>query len=384
MANYKKHSTGWEFRLKYTDPFTRKTHEKSQRGFRTKAEAEKAVAIFLRELDEGYERIDVPLVEYLLNWVEKYKRGVKRKNTVKSHLNSINNHIGPHFKKLMLREVKPDMYQTFLDKCVEKGMSRRSIEIINSTMYGGMEHAVIQGKLKSNPCKGSIIKAVKNKGGIQFIDSDKISLFLQAAHKYGYIYWIFFKVLIETGMRKGEAAALKWDDIDFNNNTIRIDETLDFQPEEGEDLFGDTKTFRSSRTIKISKSLASDIKFHANWQNQNKLNLGAMYNYDLNLVLCRNDGRPMPKSTLFNAFQRILLRAELPDELRIHSLRHTCAVVMLEAGADIKFIQEQLGHGSSQITADVYSHISRKIEKRNMDKIEEYKKKLGGISGAQE
>lgn len=60
------------------------------------------------------------------------------------------------------------------------------------------------------------------------------------------------------------------------------------------------------------------------------------------------------------------------DDLRIHSLRHTYAVLMLEAGADIKFVQEQLGHGSVQITSDVYAHISKKLEKRSMDKYEQY------------
>lgn len=112
-------------------------------------------------------------------------------------------------------------------------------------------------------------------------------------------------------MRKGESAALKWSDFDFKNQTIRIDETLDFQAENEEELFGDTKTLRSERTIKISLSLVNDLKFHANWQNQNKLNLGEMYRHDLNLVLCRSDGDIMPKSTLFNAFQRNLRRLSL-------------------------------------------------------------------------
>lgn len=83
----------------------------------------------------------------------------------------------------------------------------------------------------------------------------------------------------------------------------------------------------------------------------------------------------MPKSTLFNAFERILKRADLP-KVPIHSLRHTHAVLLLEAGADMKYVQERLGHGSIQITSDVYAHISKKIETDTMGKYKEYMKNV--------
>ena len=83
----------------------------------------------------------------------------------------------------------------------------------------------------------------------------------------------------------------------------------------------------------------------------------------------------MPKSSLFNSFSRILKKDELPN-LPIHSLRHTHAVLQLEAGADMKYIQERLGHGSIQITVDVYSHISKKIEVDRMGKFEEHMKNV--------
>lgn len=83
----------------------------------------------------------------------------------------------------------------------------------------------------------------------------------------------------------------------------------------------------------------------------------------------------MPKSSLFNAFSRILQRCDLPS-LPIHSLRHTCAVLLLESGADMKFVQEQLGHGSIQITSDVYAHISGKIQKSNIDRFEKFTEEI--------
>lgn len=116
---------------------------------------------------------------------------------------------------------------------------------------------------------------------------------------YDYVYWIFFKVLIETGMRKGEAAALQWSDIDFKERTISINKTLDFAAKDHSELFGDPKTYHSKRTITVIQSLMSDLYFHQKYQNENNLALNAIYYHDLNLVLCRNDGNFMPKCSLF-------------------------------------------------------------------------------------
>lgn len=125
----------------------------------------------------------------------------------------------------------------------------------------------------------------------------------------------------------------------------------------------------------MSQSLANDLNFHKKFQNQNKTTLNDSYHFDLNLVLCRNDGKYMPKSSLFNSFSRILKKCGLPS-LPIHSTRHTHGVLLLEVGADMKYVQERLGHGSIQITSDVYSHISKKIEKDRMSKYEEYMKNV--------
>jgi integrase len=384
MAKYHKYKKKgsnrdyWEYRIYYQDSFSRKTREKSKKGFTSKQEAKLAAEEAERLLREGFELKDESLQSYLENWLVEYKKGTVAKNTYELHNRNIKNHIIPYFKNILLKDLKPIMYQKFINHLTNLGYSKRTVEIIHGTLYNAYEKAILVGKTEKNPCAGVTIKGnSRTHADIKFIESEHIANFLKSAYEYGYIYWIFYKLLIETGMRKGEAAALQWSDVDLKEKTIDINKSLDFQEasKDKEYIFGDVKTYHSKRIITISQSLANDLNFHKKYQNQNKTALNVSYHFDLNLVLCRNDGNYMPKSSLFNSFSRILKKCGLPS-LPIHSLRHTHAVLQLEAGADMKYIQERLGHGSIQITSDVYSHISKKIEKKRMNQFEEYMKNV--------
>lgn len=154
-----------------------------------------------------------------------------------------------------------------------------------------------------------------------------------------------------------------------------IKQTLDFQPDDNDELFGNNKSYHSERVITMRESVMSDLHEHLKYQNQRKLYLGDSYHHDLNLVLCRDDGSPLPKSTLFNAFKSCLEKINGPS-LPIHSTRHTHAVMLLEAGTDMKMVQERLGHGSMQITSDVYAHVSIRIEARSIEKFDTYMREI--------
>ncbi|MCY9377400.1 site-specific integrase [Bacillus sp. T17B1] len=172
-------------------------------------------------------------------------------------------------------------------------------------------------------------------------------------------------------MHKGEAATLQWTDINLRENYIDIKNTLDFSAKTANELFGKTKTYESKRRISIGTSLSAALQKHKKWQFENKQMLQDDYKHDLNLVFCRVDGNFLPKSTLFNAFNRILKRADI-NKMPIHALRHTHAVLLLESGADMKYIQERLGHKSMMVTADVYSHISKKLDQNRIKDYEKY------------
>jgi integrase len=367
----------YEYRIRYKDPFTQKYREKSKKGFNTSKEAQLAAAEEEKKLMEGYELAPISLREFLNVWLNEYQKDIIRDSTYDQKEQNIRLHILPFFKDIKMSELKPIMYQKFINQLADQGYSKRTIEINHWIMHAAYEKAITLGKVEKNPCKGATMKGKIKEQGLQFIDSEDVGRFLKEAYKYDYIYWIYFKALIDTGMRKGEAAALQWTDIDLKERTININKSLDFKKAttEREKMFGETKNYNSKRVIKISQSLANDLHFHMKYQNQNKLALNDTYYHDLNLVFCRNDGNFLPKSSLFNAFSRILIRAEIPS-LPIHSLRHTHAVLALEAGMNMKSLQERLGHGSYQVTADVYAHVSKKMETTAIDKYEDYTREI--------
>lgn len=136
---------------------------------------------------------------------------------------------------------------------------------------------------------------------------------------------------------------------------------------------GDTKTYHSKRTIEIRPSLLSELQTHLKYQNDRKLVLVELYSHDLNLV-CREDETPLPKSTTFNAFKGYF---EEIGHSFCQSIRPD--IHMLSCCLKLVLIWEKLGHGSMQITSDVYAHVSKKIAARSIDKFDEYIKKLNNF-----
>lgn len=379
MASFKKISKGnWMFRFKYKDKITGQQREIKRQGFYSKPEAENAYKEMKRKIDLGFDSVqDEKLVEFLETWLKDYKKDKVAKNTFRLHERNVKNHITPYFKNITLGDLTHTIYQKFINHLIRKKYSKRTVEIIHGTMYGAMKKAKTLRKIEHNPCEDVTIYTTKEKrekdnviSNVKFIPYDKINDFLDAAILDNYTYYLFFRFLIETGVRKGEAIALQWDNLDLNNNRLKIEQTIDYEAKSIEELFGETKSYHSKRDIPITERLAKELKTIKVKQNDNKLRFKKMYKHDLNLVFCREDGSPLPKSTLFNAFRRILKKAGLPD-LPIHSLRHTHAVLMLESNVEMKYIQEALGHSSMQITSDVYSHVSKKIETNAINKFEE-------------
>jgi len=156
-----------------------------------------------------------------------------------------------------------------------------------------------------------------------------------------------------TGMREGELLGFQWGDIDWNAKQFWVRRTLQLG------RFYEPKTKASKRRIDVDDDLLLEIK---KW----KLRC-PMGNHDL--VFPNRDGNPMDATNMIKRiWYPILRRAGLPRN-RFHLLRHTNVSLRIAAGQNIKYIQNQLGHSSIQVTLDIYGHLMKPVDHEEVKKL---------------
>ena len=193
--------------------------------------------------------------------------------------------------------------------------------------------------LKENPCSicGSI-GSMKTEKEMTIWTLDQFKTFIEA-EKDNIMYYTAFNVLFYTGLRIGELLALTWGDIDFDNQTISINKSL--QVLNGVTYITSPKTRKSIRTITIFPNLVRILQDYKN----------ACYEP-------LNDSRlfPIAKSKVLRELRKKAKAQELP-QIRLHDLRHSHASLLIELGFSPLAIADRLGHESVQTTLNVYSHL---------------------------
>ena len=167
-------------------------------------------------------------------------------------------------------------------------------------------------------------------------------------------------------MRQGELLGLRWQDVDFAAGMLRITSTL-YRRQGGEYVFTAPKTRESDRAIALAPMAIEALRAHRAHQAEEQLALGDAWR-DLDLVFPLQDGSPMDGRNLLRyEFRRLLRQAGLP-RIRFHDLRHTFATLLGEHGPEhdvtLKDVSAALGHSSTKITADLYTHVTTGMMRR--------------------
>lgn len=381
MASFRKRGSKWEYRIRFVDRRTGKSKETSKGGFKTKKEAQLAALEAEQEVNYyGFANNGNELVEtYVEEWLETYKKPFLKPITYTLQERVVRLNIIPRWGHYKLVDITRNDYQKWINELRDhysEGTTRRIHSIMSSALDAAVNDFNI---LRENPVvKIKIPKEIQETQEIKYFTKEQLDKFLSslktpqknAKYKHSIQYYVLFSLMSRTGIRIGEALALTWDDIDLNTNMLSINKTLVY-PLNSTAYLSTPKSKFSVRTIKLSDDIVKLLKKH-------RLNRKEMYlmykNYkapDTNIIFHQHDGRWLRTNVVRDYFKTVCKRECLPI-LSPHSLRHTHAVHLLEAGANIKYVSERLGHASVKITADTYLHITEKIENDALEMYQRY------------
>jgi integrase len=240
-------------------------------------------------------------------------------------------------------------------------LSARTVRLTHAALSQALSQAVKWGLLQHNPAAEASIPSHKSREKIVLTASERTS-FLRACE--GSFYGVLFRLLIDTGLRPGEACALKWTDVDFTRGAISVQRAVT-RGKGSEAIIAEPKTVKSRRTIPLFASLREVLLKHQAWQRERNLHVSG-------LVFTNTNGeilRPWTFSTrdLF----RTLKAAGIMKHITLYSLRHTFATLHVHAGTPLKIVQDVLGHATIQQTANTYMHGDPSVTADWMQKFEQ-------------
>jgi integrase len=162
-----------------------------------------------------------------------------------------------------------------------------------------------------------------------------------------------YALMLSTGLRRGEALGLEWDDVDIKSGVILIRRQL--KREDGRLVTSDTKTSKSRRAVNLPGPMIATMNAHKARQAADHLKIGEAWQ-DTGFVFTTTIGTPIDPRNVYREFQKICEDAKL-GKWHPHELRHSAASLMLAQGVKVQVVSDVLGHSSIRMTADVYGHI---------------------------
>lgn len=280
-------------------------------------------------------------------WMEAQVWRQSTRDTATSHLK---NHIGPGLGARPLATIRRTDVQGFVSSLEAKGLAPRTIEAIYRRLVSILEAAVHDRVIVQSPAVKIQLPKIERTAASQVVALDLDDVYRIADEAPPWLK-AFVWTIATGGLRPGEAAGLTVERVDFMRRTISVDRQM-VTDSSGAPYLGPPKTVSSVRTIPVGDSLIAELNRHMAAHPPTEVEEGAT------LLFTNRDGRPLRRNTLGDAWDRIRTSLQLPAEARgWHSLRHTYASWLIEAGLSVKTVQARLGHASATETLEVYSHL---------------------------
>jgi len=319
-----------------------------------KREANKRLREILAELEtlETVSPTDTLFVEWIETWLAQKKFEI-RLNTWEAYELYVKKHIVPYFSplKLMLKSTTPQHIQDFYNKKTAEGLNPASVKKYNVVINGAFREALKKNLIPYNPIDRVTLPTMRKFEGKAYTPEQAQKLLAAITDEP---MESVIKLTLFYGLRRSEVLGLRWQDINFDENTMRICNTvvkLKTQIEHER-----TKSSASRRTLYLTPEIKAYLQILKQKQDKNRKLMGRSYHDGIH-VCTWADGRPFARDYVSQRFRRILEVHGLP-RIRFHELRHTTGSMLMERGMMVKQISEFLGHEKVATTLDIYGHLS--------------------------
>lgn len=247
-------------------------------------------------------------------------------------------------------------------QCCEKYPSDRTVRFLLVLVRSALEHAVREDNLPRNVAR-NVELSTGTQREIEPLSVEEGRKLLAAAR--GDRLWAVYELAVRLGLRRGEVLGLRWKDIDMHEGVIHVRQSL--QRVKGQLALTATKTRRSTRRVALPDECVTALKARRAEQRADRMGAGPKWT-PTDLVFTTRNGTPVEPRNLNRAFEALSRRAGI-RQVRFHDLRHTCASLLHEQGADARTIMEVLGHSSIRVTMDIYTFVRLDTQRAAFDRV---------------
>jgi integrase len=335
-------------------------------------EAQRIKTAALRDRDRGMPFIgdNITLAQFAAEWLA-MKRPDLKESAYRSYEAMLRVHILPTLGNKPLKKITPPELQrlyaarrgaTIAGKRTQR-VSSATVRRAHEVVHNLLDDARRLGHVPINICD-NVDPPKPERHTMRVLTADQVAAFLDAVQ--GDRLEALYILDLTTGMRQGELLGLRWQDVDLDSGMLRITSTL-YRRQGGEYLFTAPRTRESDRAIALAPMAVEALRAHRARQAQERLAAAdGWQNFDL--VFPLQNGSPIDGRNLLRyEFHRLLRQAGLP-EIRFHDLRHTFATLLAEHGpaydVTLKDVSAALGHSSTKITGDLYTHVTTGMKRR--------------------
>ena len=279
----------------------------------------------------------------------------KEFKTIERYKLDIERYLKPKLGKIKLSNLTAENIEfAYASIRSEHGLSNNSMVHLHATLRGAIKRSLRLKKIKNNPLDG-VEAPSRMKSSVNPLSQSEMREVLKLAENEEGMWLPLWRITLLTGFRQGEVMGLLWEDVDFEEGTLRLHQQIQRQTGKGL-ILKELKSHARGRKIVLDSKTLTHLR---NWKRaQAEYRIGLDKWNENNFIFTNSVGNPMEPRKATTKWAELLKNAGL-THLNLHGARHTFATIMMDEKIDVKLVSYYLGHSNITTTMNIYQHVSK-------------------------